>query len=85
VALPSRSRALVAERQCAPACVRSRVLSMMDVQANIEKYEIGATECEMIARLATDEAKRALHERLATHYREFAAALAKMGAKRDAA
>jgi hypothetical protein len=58
---------------------------MTDVQANIKKYEIGAAECEMIARHATDEAKRALYERLAAHYRELVADLAKICAKRDAA
>jgi len=58
---------------------------MADLQANMEKYETAAAECDMIARLATDKAKRALYERLAAHYREVIAELEKIITNRDAA
>jgi hypothetical protein len=45
---------------------------MTDLQPKLERFEIDA-ECETIAGLATNEAKRALYSRLALHYRELAA------------
>jgi hypothetical protein len=44
-----------------------------------------AAECELIAKLAMDKAKRELYSRLALHYRELAADLSKMIATKDAA
>jgi hypothetical protein len=39
----------------------------------LERFETDAAECEIIARLATDKAKRELYSRLALHYRELIA------------
>ncbi|WP_197033476.1 hypothetical protein [Bradyrhizobium sp. URHD0069] len=58
---------------------------MTDLQAKLEQFEIDAAECELIAKLATDEAKRELHSRLALHYRQLAADLRKAIATKDAA
>jgi hypothetical protein len=43
---------------------------MIDLQAKLEQFETLIGECELIAKLATDEAKRELYLRLASHYRE---------------
>ena len=56
-----------------------------ELQDKIERYETNAAECDLIARLATDQAKRALYARLAVHCREVAADLAKLGEVRNAA
>jgi hypothetical protein len=42
---------------------------MKDLQAKLEKLLVEASECELIANLATDPAKRAAFERLARQYR----------------
>ena len=43
---------------------------MTDLEAKLERFETAAAECELIAKLATDAAKRELYLRLALHYRE---------------
>jgi hypothetical protein len=45
---------------------------MTDLEAKLERFETLAAECELIAKLATDGAKRELYLRLAMHYRELA-------------
>lgn len=48
--------------------------SIADVrQRRLEQYETSAAECEMLARLATDQSKQTAYERLAAHYRHIAA------------
>jgi hypothetical protein len=42
---------------------------MRDMQAHLEKLRAETTNCERIAKLATDTAKRDLFTRLAQHYR----------------
>lgn len=42
------------------------------MQAHLEKLRDETTNCEMIAKLATDNAKRDLFTRLAQHYRVLA-------------
>ncbi len=46
---------------------------MKDMQAQLEKLLAEASECAMIANLATNEAKRQLFTRLAEHYGVLAA------------
>jgi hypothetical protein len=46
---------------------------MTDLQARLERFETLAAECELIVKLATDQAKRDLYLRLALHYRELVA------------
>jgi hypothetical protein len=46
---------------------------MTDLQAKLEQFETLIADCELIAKLATDGAKRELHLRLALHYRELVA------------
>jgi hypothetical protein len=46
---------------------------MKDMQAQLEKLQTGASECALIASLATDKKKRDMFERLAEHYRILAA------------
>jgi len=58
--------------------------AMTDLQPKLERFEIDA-ECETIAGLATNEAKRAFYSRLALHYRELAADMRKALATKDAA
>jgi hypothetical protein len=43
---------------------------MTDLQAKLEQFETLISECELIAKLATDRAKRELYLRLALHYGE---------------
>ena len=45
---------------------------MRDMAAQLEKLQVQMAECEMIARLATDRAKRDLFTRLAAHYKVLA-------------
>ncbi len=45
---------------------------MRDMQVHLEKLRTEAAECEMIARLTTDKAKRELFTKLAQHYRVLA-------------
>jgi replication initiation and membrane attachment protein DnaB len=46
---------------------------MQDMKAHLEKLQVQMAECEMIARLATDNAKRELFSRLAEHYKVLSA------------
>ncbi|MGH6681441.1 MAG: hypothetical protein ACREDL_21485 [Bradyrhizobium sp.] len=46
---------------------------MQDMKAHLEKLQVQMAECEMIAKLATDTAKRELFARLAEHYKALAA------------
>ncbi len=58
---------------------------MTDLQDKLERFETLAAECELIAKLATDAAKRELYLRLALHYRELATELRKVIVTKDAA
>lgn len=58
---------------------------MTDLEAKLERFGTLAAECELIAKLATDGAKRELYLRLALHYRELAVDMRKVIATRDAA
>jgi hypothetical protein len=46
---------------------------MTDLEGKLERFETLAIECELIAKMATDGAKRELYLRLSLHYRELAA------------
>jgi hypothetical protein len=59
--------------------------AMTDLEGKLERFETLAAECELIAKLATDKAKRELYSRLALHYRELAADMRKAIATKDAA
>jgi hypothetical protein len=56
-----------------------------DLEAKLEQFETLVAECELIAKLATDGAKRELYLRLALHYRELVADMRKMVTTKDAA
>jgi hypothetical protein len=58
---------------------------MIDLSAKLERFETLTAECELIAKLATDCAKRELYLRLALHYRELAGDIRKILATKDAA
>ena len=59
---------------------------MTDFQhERLEQYETAAAECEMLARLTTDQGKQALHEHLAAHYRDLATGFRRALTMRDAA
>lgn len=58
---------------------------MIDFSAKLEQFETLASECELIAKLATDRGKRELYLRLALHYSELAVDLRKIMAAKDAA
>jgi len=45
---------------------------MRDMATQLEMLQVQMAECEMIARLATDKAKRELFTRLAAHYKALA-------------
>ncbi len=45
---------------------------MTDLADRLERFETLAAECELIAKLATDGAKRELYLRLALHNHELA-------------
>ena len=49
---------------------------MIAHEDTIEKCEIAAIECEMIARLATTDFRREMYELLASQYRKLATDLA---------
>ena len=55
---------------------------MQDMKAHLEKLQVQMAECEMIAKLATDKAKRELFARLAEHYKALAAEVARAIAAR---
>jgi hypothetical protein len=46
---------------------------MTDFERRLERFEILTADCELIAKMATDGAKRELYLRLALHYRELVA------------
>jgi hypothetical protein len=52
---------------------------MIARQEAIEKYEIAAVDCDIIARLATTDFKREMYELLASQYRKLATDLAGTG------
>jgi hypothetical protein len=54
---------------------------MIAYSETIEKYEIAAVECEMIARLATTDLRRDMYELLASKYRKRATDLASTGVR----
>ena len=58
---------------------------MTDLEAKLERFETLAAECELIAKLATDDGKRELYLRLALHYRELAGDMHKVIAAKHAA
>ena len=58
---------------------------MTDLQDRLERFETLAAECELIAKPATDGAKRELYLRLALHYRELVADMRKAMATKAAA
>ena len=58
---------------------------MADLEYRLESFETLAADCELIAKLATDGAKRELHLRLAFHYRELVADMRTAIATKDAA
>jgi hypothetical protein len=58
---------------------------MTDLEDRLERFETLACECELIAKVATDGAKRELHLRLALHYRELIADMRTAIATRAAA
>jgi hypothetical protein len=51
--------------------------AMTDLERRLDRFETLAAECELIAKLATDGAKRELYLRLALHYRELVADMRK--------
>lgn len=48
---------------------------MKDLQSALNRLHVEIAECELIARLATDDAKRATFERLIQQYRSVLAEL----------
>jgi hypothetical protein len=50
---------------------------MQDFRTRIEKLEVDAAECDLIANLACDDLKREAFVQLAIRYRELATALRK--------
>jgi hypothetical protein len=59
--------------------------AMTDLECRLDRFETLAAECELIAKLATDGAKRELYLRLALHYRELVADMRKAIAIKAAA
>ncbi|MCA6107785.1 hypothetical protein [Bradyrhizobium cenepequi] len=58
---------------------------MTTLQDRLDRCETLTAECELIAKLATDGAKRELYLTLAMRYRELAADMRKAMATKDAA
>jgi hypothetical protein len=58
---------------------------MTEFEAKLERFETLAAECERIAKLALDGAKRELYMRLACHYRELAEDMRRLIATKDVA
>ncbi|MBR0828235.1 hypothetical protein JQ596_22110 [Bradyrhizobium manausense] len=58
---------------------------MTDFEDRLERFETLTAECELIAKLATESAKRELYLTLAEHYRELAADMKQIIATRHAA
>jgi hypothetical protein len=57
---------------------------MIDLQTRIERLKIRAAECELIAEVTTDNAKRELFLRLALNYRDLADEARKLIRAKDA-
>jgi hypothetical protein len=57
---------------------------MIDLQTRIERLEIRAAECGLIAEVTTDNAKRELFLRLALNYRDLADETHKLTTAKDA-
>ncbi len=57
---------------------------MINLRDRLERFETIAAECETIAELATDNAKRELYLRLALRNRDLAAEIRKAVAAKDA-
>jgi hypothetical protein len=51
---------------------------MVDLEQKLRRFEELAAECEMIAKLATDNKKRELFLRVGVHYHELAADIKKV-------
>jgi len=58
---------------------------MTDLEARLDRFETLAAECELIAKLTMDGAKRELYLRLSLHYRELIGDMRKAIATKDAA
>ena len=58
---------------------------MTDLEARLERFETLAAECELIAKLTADGAKRELYLQLALHYRELVDDMHKVIAAKHAA
>jgi hypothetical protein len=58
---------------------------MTDLYYRLDRFETLADECELIAKLATDGAKRELYLRLTLHYRELVSDMRTAIATKDAA
>jgi hypothetical protein len=58
---------------------------MTDFEVKLDRFETLAAECELIAKLATDGAKRELYLPLSLHYRELSDDMRKVIATKDAA
>ncbi len=58
---------------------------MTDLEFRLVRFETLASECKLIAQVATDGAKRELYLRLAVHYRELVADMRMAIATKDAA
>jgi hypothetical protein len=85
VASPPRGVRTVPDR---PSAELGPVLlgdAMTDLECRLDRFETLAAECELIAKLATDGAKRELYLRLALHYRELVADMHKAIATKAAA
>ncbi|WP_201724299.1 hypothetical protein [Bradyrhizobium centrolobii] len=58
---------------------------MTDLQDRLERFETLRAECELIAKLATDTAKREFYLKLADHYYQLAGDMRQAIANRAAA
>ena len=82
-ALATLGRPQVAQRRTGAGFVGGH--AMTDLECRLDRFETLAAECELIAKLATDGAKRELYLRLALHYRELVADMHKAIATKAAA
>jgi hypothetical protein len=82
-ALAAFGRPQIAQRRAGAGFVGGQ--AMTDLECRLDRFETLAAECEVIAKLATDGAKRELYLRLALHYRELVADMRKAIATKAAA
>jgi len=61
------------EGRSATPTVQRQEQAMTTLRDTLEKFEIRSAECQMVAELATDNAKRELFLRLALQFRDLAA------------